>query len=79
MTWLATFFRQLGPKVDLALGAIVALKLRDRSKISEGRKEAENDAAQDTIERVEKGREAVRDGRDVGDPADRLRKNDGLW
>jgi len=34
--------------------------------------------ARETQERVERGREAVRDGRD-DDPSDRLRRNDGKW
>jgi hypothetical protein len=45
----------------------------------EGKWEAERDAMEDRSERVEHGREAVRDGRDSGDPHDRLRRNDGRW
>jgi hypothetical protein len=45
----------------------------------EGKREAECDAMQDKNERVERGRNAVRDGRGSGDPADRLRRNDGNW
>ncbi len=44
-----------------------------------GKREAERDAMEDTIEKVERGRAAVRDGRDAGDPAQRLRRNDGAW
>ena len=44
-----------------------------------GKRQAERDAIEDKSERVERGREAVRDGRDAGDPADRLRRNDGRW
>lgn len=44
-----------------------------------GKQEAEYDALEDTIERMGRGREAVRDGRNAGDPAERLRKNDGKW
>ena len=44
-----------------------------------GKREAERDAMEDKSKRVERGREAVRDGRGVGDPADRLRRNDGRW
>ena len=44
-----------------------------------GKREAERDAMEDKSKRVERGREAVRDGRGVGDPADRLRCNDGRW
>lgn len=44
-----------------------------------GKREAERDAMQDKNKRVERGRDAVRDGRGAGDPADRLRRNDGRW
>ena len=44
-----------------------------------GKREAERDAMQDKNERVERGRDAVRDGRGAHDPADRLRRNDGRW
>ncbi len=45
----------------------------------EGKREAERDAMEETIEKVERGRDAVRDGRGAGDPAERLRRNDGRW
>ncbi|MBB5224356.1 hypothetical protein HNP73_004325 [Amaricoccus macauensis] len=45
----------------------------------EGKREAERDAMEDKNERVERGRDAVLDGRDAGNPADRLRRNDGRW
>ncbi len=44
-----------------------------------GKREAERDAMEDKSKRVERGRAAVRDGRGAGDPADRLRRNDGRW
>lgn len=44
-----------------------------------GKREAEHDAMEESIGRVERGRDAVRDGRGAGDPADRLRRNDGNW
>ncbi|KGB82765.1 hypothetical protein JT55_05820 [Rhodovulum sp. NI22] len=44
-----------------------------------GKQEAERDAMEKTIEKVERGHAAVRDGRSTGDPADRLRHNDGRW
>jgi uncharacterized membrane-anchored protein YhcB (DUF1043 family) len=44
-----------------------------------GKREAERDAMEDNCERVERGRDAVRDGRGAGDPAERLRHNDGRW
>ncbi|UXU75556.1 MULTISPECIES: hypothetical protein [unclassified Paracoccus (in: a-proteobacteria)] len=44
-----------------------------------GKREAERDAIEDKNDRVERGRDALRDGRNAGDPAERLRRNDGLW
>ncbi len=44
-----------------------------------GKREAERDAMEDRNKRVERGRDAVRDGRDGGTPADRLRDNDNAW
>ncbi len=44
-----------------------------------GRRKGERDAMEETIEKLERGRTAVRDGRSSGDPADRLRRNDGRW
>lgn len=58
-----------------ALGAVIAAYMKGRSS---GKKEAQGDALKDTAERLQKGRDAVRDGRD-GDPADRLRDNDAKW
>jgi len=45
----------------------------------EGKREAERDAMENKNLRVERGRDAVRDGRGAGDPPDRLRRNDGRW
>ena len=44
-----------------------------------GKREAKRDAMEDKNKRVERGRDAVRDGRGAGDPAERLRRNDGRW
>ncbi len=44
-----------------------------------GKREVERDAMEETIGRIERGRDAVRDGRGAGDPAQRLRRNDGDW
>ncbi|MEM0935169.1 MAG: hypothetical protein AAGJ91_04590 [Pseudomonadota bacterium] len=44
-----------------------------------GKREAERDAMEDKNKRLERGRDAVRDGRGAGVPADRLRSNDGRW
>ena len=43
-----------------------------------GKREFERDAYEDTVEKLEAGRKAVRDGRGP-DPAERLRRNDGAW
>lgn len=56
----------------LLVGAAV-LKIRSNVK-----REVERDVMEDTLDRVQKGRDAVRDGRG-SDPAERLRKNDGKW
>ncbi|MEC3860137.1 hypothetical protein VK792_02465 [Mesobacterium sp. TK19101] len=46
----------------------------------QGKREAECDAMEETIGKVERGRDAVRDGRAGGDDtAQRLRRNDGRW
>ena len=45
----------------------------------DGKREAERDALQDTMDRVARGRSALRDGRDGGDPAQRLHDNDDAW
>ena len=44
-----------------------------------GKEEAERDAMQETIERVGRGRAALRNGRNAASPADRLHDNDGAW
>lgn len=45
----------------------------------DGKREAERDALQDTSDRVARGRDALRDGRNTGDPAQRLHDNDDAW
>ena len=42
------------------------------------RKEVEHEQFRDTQERLEKGRDRVRDGRNL-DPDERVRRNDGRW
>ena len=44
-----------------------------------GKREAERDAMEDKNKRIERGRDAVRDGRGAGDPTERLRRNDRRW
>ena len=65
-----------------ALGAVGGLlfgRIWGRVEGKRARKrEAEHDAYEDTLGKLEAGRKAVSDGRDL-DPADRLRRNDGRW
>ena len=63
-----------------AVGGVVLGRLWGRIEGKRtGKREAERDAMEDKNKRVERGRNAVRDGRSAGDPADRLRRNDGNW
>lgn len=65
----------LGAVGGVALGRLWGRVEGERT----GKREAEHDATEDKNNRVERGRDAVRDGRGAGDPADRLRRNDGRW
>ena len=63
-----------------AVGGVVLGRVWGRAEGERaGKREAERDAMEETIGRVERGRDAVRDGRGAGDPAERLRRNDGRW
>ncbi len=63
-----------------ALGGLVLGRFWGRVEGKrQGKREAERDAMEETIGKVERGRDAVRDGRNAGDPAERLRRNDGRW
>lgn len=76
MTWfLAVLRTRLGQAAAVVLATLAAIGLARAKWRSEGRTEAERRMRDDAHDRVEKGRDAVRDG----DPADRLRKNDGQW
>ncbi len=65
-----------------ALGALGGLLLgRIWGRVEgkrQGKREAERDAYEETLRKLEKGRQAVRNGRNL-DPAERLRRNDGRW
>ena len=62
-----------------AAGGVVLGRIWGRVEgMREGRKEAERDAYEETLGKLEAGRKAVGDGRDL-DPAERLRRNDGAW
>ena len=64
----------------VAVGGIVLGRVWGRAEGERaGKREAERDAMEDKGKRVERGRDAVRDGRVTGDAADRLRRNDGRW
>lgn len=67
----------LGP-IGVILGAIVTALGAYIMGRQKGKKDQANEQMQDTVDRLQKGREALRDGRDL-DPADRLRSNDGKW
>lgn len=57
--------------------AVAGAFLRGRSA---GRKGLRDEQAGDTLDALERGREAVQDGRDSGaTPDDRLRQNDRRW
>lgn len=63
-----------------AVGGVVLGRLWGRAEGKRvGKLEGERDAMADKIERTERGRVAVRDGRGSGDPADRLHNNDAHW
>ncbi len=63
-----------------AVGGVVLGRIWGRAEGERvDKREAERDAMEDKNERVERGRDAVRDGHVIGDPADRLRRNDGRW
>jgi len=72
LIWLVA---ALGAVGGVALGRIWGRAEGERT----GKQEAKRDAMEDKSKRVERGRDAVRDGRGAGDPADRLRRNDGRW
>lgn len=65
--------------IGLAVGGVALLILRDWWK-SQGRAERDKEALEDAAERRQRGRQAVRDGRDSGlSPDERVRRNDGYW
>lgn len=77
-----------------AVGGVVLGRVWGRAEGERaGKREAERDAMEDKNNRVERGRDAVHDGRGAGDPAERSaarcstgappdpphRRNDGRW
>jgi hypothetical protein len=72
LTWLVAAFGAVG-------GVVLGLFWGRVEGKREGKREAERDAIEDKSKRVERGRDALRGGRGAGDPADRLRRNDGRW
>lgn len=79
MTWLLTLPGKIAASVGVALVAVLAFLARLRIERAAGKREAQQEARDDAAKRVEKGREAVADGRQRGSPDDRLRHNDGAW
>ena len=65
--------------VGMVLGAAIGRWWGRTEGRREGKQEAIGDALRDKDSRLDRGREALRDGRGAGDPAERLRKNDGRW
>lgn len=76
---MADFLLWLVAVLAAAGGAILGRLWGRAEGGREGKREAERDAMEDAIGKVERGRAAVRDGRGAGDPAERLRRNDGRW
>jgi hypothetical protein len=66
-----------------ALGTVGGVVLGRLWGSAEGKRAAmrrwEEEAMRDASVRMARGRAAVVEGRDAGDPAERLRRNDGLW
>jgi len=73
--FLISLVAALGAVGGVTLGRIWGRAEGERA----GKREAERDAMEDKSKRIERGRDAVRDGRGAGDPSDRLRRNDGRW
>ena len=69
---------KLGRYVAVVLATLTAIGLHREHWRRRGKAEAENDARDDADKRVDEGRRALRRGRG-GDPAQRLRDNDGRW
>ena len=71
-------FTWIGAALIALVGAIGGRLIGKAQGRRQGKQEAQNDALQDHATRTENGRMAVQDGRDRGgDPAQRLRANDG--
>jgi hypothetical protein len=63
-----------------AIGGLILGQLWGRIEGKQsGKLEAQREAIKDTTTRMERGRAAVRDGRDAPDPAERLWNNDARW
>lgn len=72
----------LGDLINVFLGAVLAFAglawYGDRQK-KRGKEEAEDDAMRDAYNRVEQGRQSVRDADPDRDGNDQLRDNSGHW
>ena len=62
------------------VGGVVLGRLLGRAEGKRtGREESYQDARRDQTDRMDAGRKTVRNGRNAGAPADRLRDNDNAW
>jgi hypothetical protein len=80
---MMAFFLSLGRRVQLWAVGILAAVLAVLGVYAAGHRDGGANQrasdAQDTTDRLEQGRDAVRDGRASGSPADRLRENGRRW
>jgi len=78
MSLVFDFLTGVGGYLIAAVIAALGILGYGQAKKREGRKEAEDDAAQDTLDRFRKGQDALGDD-DGGAPDERVRRNDGRW
>lgn len=78
MIWRAIIGSKLARAIGGTLVAVLAVLGYGAAQRRKGAQAAKNEGLRDAVDRIEKGSQAVRDGRG-DDPADRLRRNDGKW
>ena len=82
MFWLKLLTSKLGRGIALAGGVLLAIVTFGASQRSKGRTEAETDALKDSVEREERGRDAVAEeqsettGLSNSDIVERMRRRD---
>ena len=79
MIWLTLLRSKVARFAGVALTLAIFIATFGQAKRREGKKEMANDILKDKDARIEAGRDALREGRGGGTPADRLRANDGKW